>query len=108
MRNAVASICTGNLAADRPSPERIIDVLTRVGEALGEHVCWLYDGSFHFRLPEAGWTIAVTPESARRFRLESCRATAPRSTVWVLEDDDARLARVVQRLADEVRARLAL
>lgn len=73
---------------------------------LGESVCWLYDGSYHFRLPLEGWTLAITPESAHRFRVEACRGTVPAATVWVGEDDLARLGAIVHELRD--RAALAL
>lgn len=74
--------------------------LERVGQLLGRDVCFAYQHRFHFQLRRDGWTIALSAESAGRFRLEACRWSRPVVTLWVLEDDDARLAGAVLELAE--------
>ena len=82
-----------------PSPTRTRDLLYRIGEQLASEVCWLYQRRYHFALDADGWTLAVSAESAGRFRFEACRWTRPVRTLYAFEDDDARLAAVVQELA---------
>lgn len=82
-----------------PAPETISGTLRVVGDLLGREVCWLYQRRFHFPLDEDGWTIAIHPESAGRFRVEACRWTRPVITLWAHENDGARLADVVLELA---------
>lgn len=104
MGNVITQTRTQDQGTDRPTPAQTIAALMRVADLLGQDICWLYEGAFHFRLPADGLTIALTPESASRFRLESCALTVPRSTVWVIEGDDARLAASI--LAFEAQANL--
>lgn len=75
--------------------------LRGAGDALELDVTWLYSGGFHFRLG-SGWTIALTPESAGRVRVEACRWTRPVTTLWSLLDDAERLVEVVGELRDQV------
>lgn len=83
-----------------PFPKATWDLLGRIGELLGRDVCWLYQRRFHFALELDGWTLAVSPESAGRFRLEACRWTRPVLTLWVLEDDGDRLEATVRELCE--------
>jgi hypothetical protein len=50
------------------------------------HTCWLYERRWHFSVG-AGWTIALSPDSAGRFRLDACRHTRTVHSVWVLPCD---------------------
>lgn len=74
--------------------------LERVGELLGRDVCWLYRRRFHFTLEREGWTVAISPESAGRFRLELCHWSRTVVCLWALADDDERLAAVVRELEE--------
>jgi hypothetical protein len=75
----------------------LFDDLRFVGELLGVKVCWYYDRAFHFRLPDGGgWTVAITPDSAGRLRVEPCYLSRPRATKWAHVSDRARLASLVR------------
>lgn len=94
-------------AENRPTGKQTWDTLVWLGELFGTKTCWLHEGSFHFKVPgDDELTIALTPESAGRFRVEGCRLTVPCATVWTPVDDRARLAAVILDLNAE--ARLAL
>jgi hypothetical protein len=84
---------------DMPRNDHVRDVLYRVADVLGWDVCWLYQRRFHFQLAHDGWTLAVSPDSAGRIRFEACHWTRPVATLWIFQDDDARLARIVEELA---------
>lgn len=84
-----------------PNVDATLHALRLVSAALGEDVCWHYQGRFHFKVNEA-WTIAVRPESAGRFRVEACRWTLPRATLWSFAGDDARLVSLACDLRDVV------
>lgn len=89
--------------AATPSDARVFQALVAVADELGERYAYWHKGAYHFTLALDGWTIALTPESADRFRIEACRFGVPTSTLWSFSDDLARLAAVVVGLAREVR-----
>lgn len=93
---------TTDLLAAPPAPDRTLRVLRRVGAELGLSRCWVYQRRFHFSLGD-GWTIALSPESAGRFRIEVCRWTRPVDTLWALARDDDRLMGLVADFAGGVR-----
>ena len=107
MGNRLCLTDTRDSGADRPDLAATLGALDVVAAALDADVCWLYRGGYHFRLPLDDWTLALTPESAGRFRIEACHRTLPRSTVWVLAHDVARLAHVAREIADEAAVRSA-
>lgn len=92
------------ITVDRPDSDATWDVLRRVGELLNRDVCWSYLRAYHFQLEQDGWTLAVTPESAGRFRLELCRWTVPRDMLLAFQGDDDRLAGAVDELLDRLGA----
>lgn len=87
-----------------PSPEGTRRTLERVGALLGADICWLYRRGYHFLLGD-GRSIAIAPESAGRFRVESCEWARTVDTFWVRADDPSRLAEVVLKFAAQSRAR---
>lgn len=91
----------------RPTPEQTWPVLLRVSALMGEPVCWLYDGEYHFRTAVDGWTLGVFPDDAGRFRLSACRGGVPTATVWVQSDDSSRLEAVVHELRERAEAVLS-
>jgi len=90
-------------AAATPSEARVFQALVAVANALGERYAYWHQGSYHFTVGD-GWTVALTPESADRFRIDGCLFGVARSTLWNFSDDLDRLAAVVVGLAREVRA----
>lgn len=87
--------------ADVPSNTAMYHAAVRVAAILGRRWAYLYKRAFHFRLDD-GWTIALSPESAGRIRVEACRWTSPVVTLWVLAEDTERLADLVLELAGEI------
>lgn len=90
--------------AATPSDARVFQALVAVSAELGERYAYWHQGAYHFPTEVDGWTIALTPESADRFRIDACFFGAPATTLWTFSDDLARLAAVVVGLAREVRA----
>lgn len=80
----------------------ILPALDVAAEVLGLHVAYAYIDRFHFSLG-GGWSIAISPDSAARFRVESCRLCRPVSTMWVTTRNLERLAGLVERMSREVR-----
>lgn len=83
---------------DADATWRALRLLSRV---LDTTICWHYQGAYHFKL-EDGWTLALSPQSAGRFRLEACKWTRPVSTLYAFEGDDDRLASAALDLEDMV------
>lgn len=89
-----------------PSEWATYQALDTVASILDASMCWRVGTSYHFRLNDDGETLAVTPDSAARFRLEACRWTRPGTTLWVRVGDHERLAALVEELTghmDKVR-----
>lgn len=84
-----------------PSTDELDEALTSVAATLDRWMAYYVEGAFHFPLG-GGWTIAVSAESAGRFKIDACHRTVPRSTMWVLAQDHARLASVAKRLSEQV------
>jgi hypothetical protein len=80
-----------------PSCDRVFEVLVAVGELLGARRCYGYQRAFHFVLGD-GWSIAISPESANRFRISACRWSRPTATFWIFDGENDRLAAVIARL----------
>lgn len=76
-----------------------LDVLRYVGNLLGQDVCWFLRGAFHFKLGNE-WTVAISPESAGRFRVDTCHLTAARATKWCRAADRSRLESLIREAAD--------
>lgn len=74
-----------------------------VSREMGERYAYWHRGAYHFPCGVDGWTMALTPESADRFRIDACCHGVPRSTLWSFSDDLDRLAAVVVGLARDVR-----
>lgn len=75
--------------------------LGAAGARLELDVTWLFAGSYHFRLGQ-GFTIALTPESAGRVRIEACRWTRSLNRVWALLEDTDRIGAIVGEMRDQV------
>jgi hypothetical protein len=80
--------------APSPSPAETLSALQCIADVLGMHTCWLYRCRWHFSVG-AGFTIALSPDSAGRFRIDTCRRTRTVSSLWVLPEDRDSLAGIV-------------
>lgn len=85
-------------------PERdgdLLDALDVVARELDQTTCYRHLGRYHFSLG-GGWSIALSAESAGRFRVEACRLCRPVHTMWALPHRLNRLAGLVRRMSSEV------
>jgi hypothetical protein len=93
---------TRDLLTAPPAPDRTWATLQRVGALLGLTRCWYWNRAYHFPVGDEGWTIAVRPESAGRFRVDGCQWSVPRVTLWALASDEDRLAGAVLDLREQI------
>jgi hypothetical protein len=93
---------TTDLLAAPPAVDRIESTLQLVGELLDVERCFAYRGHYHFPLG-AGWSIAITPDSAGRFRVARCSWSRPVVRYWTHARDEDRLEELVRALAGGVR-----
>jgi hypothetical protein len=85
--------------APSPSPAETFSALQCIAGVLGMHTCWLYERRWHFSVG-AGWTLALSPDSAGRFRIDTCWHTRTVSSLWVLPEDRDALADIMRALID--------
>lgn len=91
------------MTTPRPSDKSLLDTLRFVGGLLGTDAAWSFAGRFYFPL-DGRWAVAISPESAGRFRVDVCTGVRPRATMWVLAGDADRLADLVLSARDEALA----
>lgn len=84
-----------------PTTRETIDALRHLSSVLEIDCAYALRGRFHFPLPD-DWSLALSADSAGRFRLEACVRSSPMSTLWVKASDDCRLEAVAVALQDEV------
>jgi hypothetical protein len=77
------------------SPAGLWEALRLVGALLGTGECHAYRRAFHFPLSGAGYTLAISPDSAHRIRVDCCLYAVPVASLWTPCDDNVRLARIV-------------
>lgn len=75
------------------------EMLSFAGRLLDLNRCYLHGRTYHFDLGD-DWSIATTAESMGRWRVSLCHRTQPRSTLWVLNGDRARLAHAILGMRD--------
>lgn len=79
--------------------------LIDLADLLADRRCWFYEGVFHLPLDEAGdATLAVSPDSAGRIRIDTCVGGVRRATKWARTGDRARLASIIATARDETAA----
>lgn len=88
------------------TPGRTLAALRKIGALLDADLCWHLGDSYHFVLDE-GWSLALSADSAERWRVQACRFTVPAVERWVLAGNDERLAALVVDMAGEIRAAVA-
>lgn len=87
--------------APPPSAAETYTALRQIAVVFGMHTCWLYQRRYHFTVG-SGWTIALSGDSAGRFRLDTCHHTRTVSSLWVLREDRDRLAALALSLRDRL------
>lgn len=87
----------------KPTDRQTIETLRFVARALETDAAYVFEGRFHFRL-DSRWSVAISPESAGRFRVSVFRDGRERATLWVLAGDRDRLADLVLSAKAEVAA----
>ncbi len=83
-----------------PETAELADALDVAAKALGRSECWAVDGRYHFTL-SAGWSVALSSDSARRIRVDLCLRSTPRATMWCLAVSYVRLAGLVVKMANQ-------
>lgn len=84
-----------------PTTRQTIHALRRLSRALEIDCAYALRGRFHFPLSD-DWSLALSTDSAGRFRLQACVRSSPVSTLWAKAADDRRLEAVAVALQDEV------
>lgn len=87
----------------QPNIREIVEALRLVGATLDAGAAYWLDGRFHFTL-DGDWTLAISPDSAGRFRLDCCHLSRPCASLWVLARDRTRLERLVRSASAEAAA----
>lgn len=90
-----------NTTAGKPSDARVFQALLLISGELGQRYAYWHRGRYHFTIDE-DWSIALSAESAGRFRLDACRRTVPTSTLWAHVDDTDRLAGLVVEMREAI------
>lgn len=80
------------------------ETLLDIAALLGTHRCTFYRSAFHFDLGNGDWTLAVTPDSVGRVRIETCHFGRCVATRWCAQGDGSRIAVMVAESRDEVAA----
>lgn len=89
-----------NCPVARPtSPRDTRLMIQTLGEMLDVRACYRVGKSFHLDLPD-GWSLAITPETAGRVRMQACHRRRVVDTLFAFVHDTPR----VVGLALELRA----
>lgn len=87
----------------KPTDRQTIEALRLVARALETDAAYVFEGRFHFRL-DSRWSVAISPDSAGRFRVSVFRGARQGATLWTLAGDRDRLADLVLSAKAEVAA----
>lgn len=86
-----------------PSHAEVFSALRATAQLLKRDWAYLHNGAYHFTMGD-DWSLGVTPESARRLKIDLWRGGVSRCTVWTQVEDHSRLAEAVEGLVSEVLA----
>lgn len=76
----------------------LVEAIFLTAEILDIWECYVHEGCYHFALG-AGWSIALSADSADRIRVQTCRLTAPVDTMWGTTRRTDRLAGLIRRMS---------
>lgn len=86
-----------------PNTSETVTALRLAARETGRECAWSHDGRFYFELGD-GWLLALSPDSAGRFRLGACYGATEVATLWCSARDLGRLAALVRGLGAEIAA----
>lgn len=87
----------------RPLDRQTIAALIVIGRALDQDAASVDGERFIFPL-SAEWALALSPDSAGRFRVSACYGRTEVATLWSLAEDRRRLADLATGLRQEIEA----
>lgn len=90
------------MTASYPDFEETLTALGVVGRVLDRDVAFLYGSTYYFPLGE-DWSVRVTPEGARRFRVDLAHGQDARASIWSRVENRSRLEDTTRELAGYVR-----
>lgn len=102
MTHQVIPVTTTNRPLDRDT----VAALRLVGRVLGA-TCAYVDGERFVFPMSAGWALAISPDSAGRFRVSACYGRTEVDTLWSRAKDPRRLADLAEGLRREIDALVA-
>jgi hypothetical protein len=86
--------------ACHPTPLDLIGALRHVACVTGAE-CYLHEGRFHFPVDD-DWSLALSPDSAGRVRVEASHRTRTVDIRWANVHDRSRLAELALGLREQV------
>lgn len=86
--------------ACHPTTLDLIGALRFVASLVGAD-CYYHEHRFHFPLDDE-WSLALSPDSAGRLRVEACHRTRTVDIRWAHVRDRSRLAELALGLRDQV------
>lgn len=87
----------------QPNIAKTIKALRLTGRILGRDVAFQANGRFYFEVG-GPYLLALSPDSAGRFRLAACYGSREVGTMWCRSEDTDRLADLVRSLRADVAA----
>lgn len=91
----------------KPNVSQLVHAVKLVGYVTGAtEASYAFDGRIAIAL-SAGWSLAISPDDAGRFRLEASHSGRVRATMWCLANDHARLAELAWAARVEAAALVA-
>lgn len=88
-----------------PTTAQTVKALRLVARLLDRGVAFQANGRFYFEVG-GPFLVAVSPDSAGRFRVSACHGVREVATMWCRTEDTGRLADLVRSLRAEVNARV--
>lgn len=91
------------MTASQPLHHQTIAALRLVGRVLEQDCAYVDGARFVFPLGDE-WALAISPDSAGRFRISACFGLAEVATLWALAENPRRLADLALGLRREITA----
>lgn len=92
-----------SVTTTKPLDRETVAALRVVGRVLGQDCAYVDGERFVFPLSDE-WALAISPDSAGRFRISACYGLTEVGTLWALAKDPRRLADLAVGLRREIDA----